>query len=760
VVEHYLEDYNLISKTQMDLVMFRFAVEHISRICRVLKQPNGHCLLVGIGGSGRQSLTRLAAFMSDFELFQIEITKNYSATEWRGDLCKMMRRVGELGVSTVFLFGDHQIKDVSFLEDVNMILNTGDIPNLYENEEKLEIIEKMQNLCQKENLQLEFTPLSMYNKFIERVRKHLHVVLAFSPIGDAFRTRLRMFPSLINCCTIDWFEAWPEDALELVANKFLDDVEMSADVRTSTVSICKHFHMSIRAMSQRYFDVMRRVNYVTPTSYLELIKTFKNLLGRKRLEILILKNRYSVGLEKLHFSENQISVMQAELLDLQPKLIETSQETEELITIIEQETIEVEDIKRIVEVDEAMANKAAQEAEAIKIDCEEKLAVAMPAMRAAISALDTLKQNDITIVKSMNEPPPGVKLVMESICIMKGIKPDRKVDSNGKQYDDYWQASKKMLSDMKFLDSLKEYDKDNIPPAIIRKIREKYILNKDFNPAVIKNVSSACEGLCKWVKAIDVYDSVVKVVAPKKEKLKEAEKILGEQMGKLAIKQAELKSVTDKLQTLTDHLVQKQTEKQNLEDCIELTKVKIDRANKLISGLGGEKDRWTKNVEQFNATYDNIIGDVLLSSGVVAYLGPFILDYRQECIQEWFHLCQNQGISVSEAYSLSATLGDPVKIRDWQIAGLPADNYSVDNAIIVTCSNRWPLMIDPQGQASKWIKNLEKSNKLEVIRFTTPNFVRSLENCIQFGNPCLLENIGEELDPILEPILMKQIFKQ
>lgn len=107
----------------------------------------------------------------------------------------------------------------------------------------------MQMLSQTEGLQTELTPLAMYAKFVERVRRHLHVVLAFSPIGDAFRTRLRMFPSLINCCTIDWFQAWPEDALELVAHKFFDDVEMSQDVREETVMMCKHFHQSVRALS-------------------------------------------------------------------------------------------------------------------------------------------------------------------------------------------------------------------------------------------------------------------------------------------------------------------------------------------------------------------------------------------------------------------------------------------------------------------------------------------------------------------------------
>lgn len=125
--------------------------------------------------------------------------------------------------------------------------------------------------------------------------------------------------------------------------------------------------------------------------------------------------------------------------------------------------------------DEAVANKAAAKAQAIKDDCESDLAEAIPALEAAIAALDTLKPSDITLVKAMKNPPSVVKLVMEAVCIMRGMKPERKPDpsGSGKMIEDYWGTSQKILGDMKFLDYLRNYDKDNISPVVMKKIREK-----------------------------------------------------------------------------------------------------------------------------------------------------------------------------------------------------------------------------------------------------------------------------------------------
>jgi dynein heavy chain, axonemal len=316
------------------------------------------------------------------------------------------------------------------------------------------------------------------------------------------------------------------------------------------------------------------------------------------------------------------------------------------------------------------------------------------------------------------------------------------------------------LSDMKFLQKLQEFDKDNIPADRMKIIRDKYITNPEFVPDKIKSASSAAEGLCKWCRAMEAYDRVAKVVAPKKVKLKEAESDLERAMAALKLKQASLKQVQDMLEGLKRSFKEMNDKKESLQAQVLLCQQKLERAEALIGGLGGERTRWMEAAQKLQITFDNLTGDVLISSGLVAYLGAFTADFRSSQTNDWVKYCKDNGIPCSPEFSLVTTLGDPVQIREWNIAGLPTDTFSTENAIVVKNARRWPLMIDPQGQANKWVKNMERANKLAVMKMSDSDFVRILENSIQFGTPVLLENVPEELDSVLEPLLLKQTFKQ
>ena len=192
-------------------------------------------MLVGVGGSGRQSLSKLASKITDIETYQIEIKKVYGMNEFREDEKSLMRKVGVKGEMTSFVITDNSIKQESFLEDINNILNTGEVPNIFNPEEKAEVMDGLRPVAKEEERCPEGTPAQFWAFFLERCRKNLHLIICFSPIGETFRTRVRNFPSLVNCTTIDWFQEWPPDALESVADRFLKEVHMDDDVRDNCV---------------------------------------------------------------------------------------------------------------------------------------------------------------------------------------------------------------------------------------------------------------------------------------------------------------------------------------------------------------------------------------------------------------------------------------------------------------------------------------------------------------------------------------------
>ena len=111
------------------------------------------------------------------------------------------------------------------LEDINNVLNSGDVPGLYKTEDLEPIYAVGKTECARKNLQL--TKMNMLQCYLSRVKQNIHMVIAMSPLGEVFRTRLRMFPSLVNCCTIDWFTNWPTEALLDVAKGFVSDDDLN-----------------------------------------------------------------------------------------------------------------------------------------------------------------------------------------------------------------------------------------------------------------------------------------------------------------------------------------------------------------------------------------------------------------------------------------------------------------------------------------------------------------------------------------------------
>ncbi|XP_012535785.2 dynein heavy chain 7, axonemal-like [Monomorium pharaonis] len=755
----YLDEYNASFKKKINVVVYRYMLESLIKISRILSIPGGNMLMISTAGSGRKTTTALAAFMQHQTFFETSIESYYDIDAWKDELRKVLRECGTLRKDVTYFMSERQMKEV-FLSNISCLLSTGELPDLFSTEDKQNIIEMTRLHAQGGDRNAELSARSVMTYFADQCKNRLHFVLCFSPTSAAFRTYLCSHSNLIKHCTVNCCQVWPDQALLEIAVKHVKDVNVQEEVKTDAARICVQFHNSAKKMSLKYREMFGRAIHVTSSAFLHMLKLYTQLTSKKQEEIVASRNRYLAGLEKLELAAQQVEQMKATLTVLKPQLELSARQTMITMKEVENENITVEQATILVKQEEEIANKKAEIAGVLKIECEADLAVAIPILEDAVIALNTLKPTDITLVKAMKNPPDTIKLVMAAVCVMLGVPPDRSIDpATGKKFTDYWGPSKRILGDMNFLQNLKDYDKNNIAPAVMQVIKKTYMTDNSFMPHIVAKASSAAEGLCKWVRAMVSYDEVAKVVAPKKKKLAEAQTECDEAEAFLNEKRQTLAALNAKLAVLNDNLRQTLQKKLNLEMEVATCTAKLIKAEKLIASLGGEKSHWMQCAHNLQMNYDNLVGDMLLSCGIVAYMASYNTSFRDEMLMKWKEFMEASKILYTKTYDFVSVLGVEIEINYWQLCGLSKNRFATENAIILNNSEQWCLFIDSQNQINQWIKRIEQKNNLKVVKLTDSNYMSIIERNIETGTPVLLENVGESLEIALEPILLKNIYK-
>lgn len=623
---------------------------------------------------------------------------------------KLMIKTGGDRQAVTFLFTDSQIADEIFLEYINNMLNSGEVPNLFAKKEDYdEIVNKVRPY--NKQLRRVDAPDVIYATFIQTVQDNLHIVLCMSPVGENLRVWCRKFPSLVNCCSLDWFSPWPEDALVSVAYKMLQDIEFPKDeIRKNLASMACEINLNVANISKRFYAELKRRVYNTPKSYLDSINLYTTILQKKRNDFNKLIKKLSEGIDKLKSTNVLVAELQVSLKELQPQLEEQTKKTEIFLKKLAEDTEVANEQEKIVQKQVDQVNKQAKEIKAVADEADEELKKALPALKEAEDALKGLDKTAISEIRTFTSPPDAVRFVMEAVCVLLGEKPD-------------WASSKALLMGTDFLDKLNTFDRNNVPENILKKLKT-YVSKPEFEPDFVAGKNFACRSICLWVRAIDNYCKVNKEVLPKKQKMSEMNSKLEVANKELAATQGQLDKVRENLAKLQRECDETMEKKEKLLSDMDLTQRRVENAKKLTDLLFDEGIRWREQVASLEVEYVRLIGNCFVSASLISYLGPFTGKYRKDMIDDWIASMKEKEIPMDDEFSLSAVAGDPIKIRDWNSNGLPSDTVSIDNGIITHLCSRWPLCIDPQLQANKWIKNMEKDNKLIVMKFSEPNLLK------------------------------------
>ncbi|XP_026217964.1 dynein heavy chain 5, axonemal [Anabas testudineus] len=746
----------------MDLVFFKDAMTHLMRISRILRTPQGNALLVGVGGSGKQSLTRLASFIAGYQTFQIILTRSYSSSNLLEDLKTLYRIAGQQGKGVTFLFTDNDIKDEAFLEYMNNVLASGEVSNLFARDELDDITQDLIPVMKRQHPRRPPTPENLYDFFLSRVRSNLHVVLCFSPVGEKFRTRALKFPGLISGCTVDWFQRWPRDALIAVSHHFLSqyqDLRCSDDIKQSVEVTMGTFQDLVAEKCGEYFERFRRQTFVTPKSYLSFINSYKIIYSEKIAHVGTLAERMKTGLCKLMEAEQSVSQLSEELVVKEQELAVASQKADEVLKEVTAKAQAAEKVKQQVQKVKDKAQLIVDEIEADKSVAESKLEAAKPAMEAAEAALQTIKPADIATVRKLQKPPHLIMRIMDAVLLLFQRKIDQvTADPERPCPRPSWSEAMKLMQNSSFLSMLLNFGKDSITEEVVE-LLSPYLDMDDYNMESAKRTCGNVAGLCSWTEAMVDFFSINKEVLPLKANLALQEARLVVAQAELAKAQEQLDAKQrelDAVQALYDAAMK---EKQDLEDDAQACRRKMANATALIDGLGGEKVRWTDSSAGFQTQIKHLVGDVLLSTGFLSYAGPFNQEYRSLLLELWKKEMEEKRIPFSPDLNVIGLLVDNATVSEWNLQGLPSDDLSIQNGIVVTKASRYPLLIDPQGQGKAWIRNREGDKQLQVTSLNHKYFRSHLEDSLSLGRPLLLEDVGEELDPVLDNILDKNYIK-
>jgi dynein heavy chain len=776
--DEFLKGYNEAnSSRRLDIILFDDAMRHLMRISRCIGMPKGSILLVGVGGSGKQSLTKLGAFCGGQETFQVTISKTYNMNNLLDDIRAMYKLCGSQGKKMTFLFTEAEIKDEAFLEVMNAILTTGEVPNLFPKEELLGMASELRNIAMKSIPNFNDTADNLIKFFIERVRTNLHVVLCMSPVSAKFAERARRFPGIIAGCTIDWFLPWPKEALVAVSNGYISKVALDCNdkVRQELIVHMGVVHSLVMGACDEYFIKMRRYVYQTPKSFLQFLNDYSGMYTRKCQEIDNKAKSVEIGLEKLAAGAKDVEKMKIVLAQEEIKLRASEKATNEMLGKLEISSMEAKKEADIVSKIKEACQSTAERISGEKSDAEEDLAKAQPFVDAAESAVNSIKPNDLNELKKLSKPSDIIKLIFDVVAILRmqamnktaepsevtlGVGKDKKTFMFIK--DSFAIAQKGMLADTRFLQQIMNFskvEKDFINDETIE-FMAPYLNLEGFSALAARNASKAAEGLCLWCRAMADYHEASKIVKPKLEALRVAEARLQDAERELFKAESRLKACQEVLGNLQKDFDNQLATKRKIEENAINTRKRMEQATSLISGLGGERIRWTNDRDEFADIKSRLVGDVALACAFVAYCGPFNQDFREYLVNHKLTTdLRQRAIPLSPAIDLTDFLADVGTIGDWNLAGLPTDPLSIQNGILVTRSNRYPLLIDPQGQALNWIVNHEES-KMPIFGTTTFQNVRfreQLEFCMAEGKAFIITGVEDELEPVLTPVLEKQI---
>ncbi len=792
------------------LVIFDDVLEHVLRIDGVLQQPMGHLLLVGESGVGKTVLSRFVSWMNGLSVFQVKASFQYTLDRFDDDLRAVLKRAGTTGEKICFIFDESNALSSAFLERMNALLASGEVPGLFEGDEYQALMAACRSMgaSSSSSSSSSFSSSSsasnpvaeseeeLYRRFVRNVQRNLHVVFTMNPAGADFDTRCTTSPALFNRCVVDWFGSWSPYALAQVAFEFTMSVDLGGgtlgtykpptakkgrDALLETVRFLydadgvdeeeeEEADSGKRSRSKKHQPTIHHAVIAALVAAHEGVKRAVERVGKKG------RRHYLSPRDFLDLIRNFVSVVGEKRAQLEEQQLHINIGLEKLAATQTDVAALQKDLahkKEELKGKDTLANAKLQqmvgdqnEAERRKADADQ-VSVELANQNAAIATrraeVETeLAEAEPALVAAQGAVKSIKKAQLDEVRVL--ARPPNAVRLTleavlillGEEKGD-WNDVRKVIRRDDFIATVVNFDPESITPRQIKDINENYVSLEEFEYEAVNRASKACGPLNKWVVSLVQYSTILRRVQPLRDEvtaLQAESDVLQSQQDKIVAQITHLESSIARYKSEYAEAIR---EIEAIKAEMDAVAAKVKRAESLLASLASEKDRWHETSASFQRQLASLVGDALLSAAFLTYAGIFDHRSRRLLLEEWAASLDALNVPFRPDLSPTDYLSRPAQQLEWQSHGLPTDQLCVENAIVLErAKNRYPLVIDPSGHATQFLLSKYATRKVQTTSFADGGFLKTLASAVRFGTPLIIQDV-EAIDPILNPVLNKEL---
>ncbi|XP_062329494.1 dynein cytoplasmic 2 heavy chain 1 [Osmerus eperlanus] len=649
---------------ELDLLLFWEVCDFVSRVDRVLSRPRGSLLLAGRSGVGRRTATCLVAHMHGYTLYTPKISRGYTLKHFNNDLKSVMQLAGLEGQQVVLLLEDYQFVHPSFLEMVNSLLSSGEVPGLYSPEELEPLLSSLKDSASQDG----FTG-PLYNYFSYRIQQNLHIVLIMDCTNTNFTINCESNPALYRQCSVQWMEGWSESSMkkipELLLARLEGEGERSGGERgrrkkpsvSGQGDLCSSFlavHESCREQG------------ATPSQYLAFLHIYTSIYSSKQSQLTLRQQHLQAGVSKLNEAKALVDELKRRAAE-QSTLLKTKQQEadsalQEITTSMQNASDQKSEMERI----QGKISHEVSKIEERKAKIDDELKEVQPLVDEAKRAVGNIKPESLSEIRSLRMPPDVIRDILEGVLRLMGI------------FDTSWVSMKSFLAKRGVREDISTFEARNIPQEIRLSVEELLHRNKaSFDPKNAKRASAAAAPLAAWVKANVQYSHVLERIQPlEREQAGLLENLQKTESRKSKLEE-QLSSVGEKVNELKEKFQCRTTEAAKLEAEVSKAQETIQAAELLIHQLDGEHTRWNAQVAEITEELDTLPMRGLLAAAFITYLSAAPEDHRRHCLETWL---QSSGL---QKFDLRSFLCSESEQLVWKSEGLPSDELSMENALVI-----------------------------------------------------------------------------